>query len=890
MVDLRNYEIKRCDRADKKGGGVAVYHKHSLNIRELSKPLISDSHMNFEYLAIDLTTSNTCITFICFYIPPDSSKCSSTINNVCKIISFFLKTPKPVVLLGDFNLPKISWNSCTVDSSQSSELFLNCCIEHGLTQCINSPTRDHNILDLVLCNPSAISHLITSTVDCPLTYNCDHNLISLTLSLGTYQPKTLPLSSLNFKAANYDLINNKLLHDNWNLPSNTENFQENYDVFLTTLNSSINQYVPKYKNYSKNHQRGRPQHLKTLLKKKLQVYRQMQAGKLTKQDYRAAARNYEKAVNNWHDKVEKNVCESPNKNKFYAYANRKLKNNFSIPPLTDAAGSTITSDTDKAMLLNNTFHASFVTDDKSNFSPVLKNSPPMPFFIISNTDVLNAISKSKDKLSITPEGIPLYFIKRVAKSIVTQLVFLFNNFIRTGFVPTQWKHSIITPIFKKGDRRTPTNYRPIALTSAFCRILESIISKKILDHLLFNDLILANQYGFLPNRSSTHQLLYCLDKWYTSFFTEQINYITYTDIRKAFDTVSHTKLGLVLESYGINLELLQWISNFLSNRNQVVRIQSSFSSSLPILSGVPQGSVLGPLLFIIFINDIILSVKSQHSADFALFADDAKFFSTDPRELQLSLNAFTNATKAYQLSLAPEKCFILPIGKSKLQNSLVTFSVDSFNLPNKSSAQDLGVVIASDLKWEKHISKVYRQASFRSYQIIKCFRTKNIWTYISLYKSYVCPILEYQSQIWSTYLLKDNDKLETIQIRFTKLICRRCNIPFNSYQDRLYKLNILSLKHRRIRSDLIFLYKIINNQSPLSFDSFFQYQDKPYTFRNKTRKILPKHDFKSGLWRGSFFERACKYWNGLNSDVSSAKSLFSFKLKLKSVSYDGLLS
>ena len=478
----------------------------------------------------------------------------------------------------------------------------------------------------------------------------------------------------------------------------------------------------------------------------------MQSKKCTKRDHKAAAQKYEAEVNNWHYRLEKKVCDNPNKNKFYAYTNHKLKNKFSIPPLKNNIGELMTEDADKASLLNESFHACFVRDDGSTFSPVTKHPPDMPLIVISEADVAQAIKKSKDKLSFTPESIPLYFIKRIATSIIKPLTFLFNTSIRTGLIPTQWKHSFITPIFKKGDRQSPSNYRPIALTSGFCRILETIVSSLMLSHLLSNNLILPCQYGFLPNRSSADQLLYCLDEWYTSFFSDKVQYVAYTDIRKAFDSVSHVKLISVLKSYGMQSEALHWIENLLNGRTQVVRLQSSFSTSLPILSGVPQGSVIGPLLFIMYINDITMNVQSLHHVNFALFADDAKLFSTNHQELQLCLNSFYKVAKEYQLSLAPEKCFILPIGKKNLQHSLNIFSIDSSDLPNNNSANDLGITISRDLKWERHINKTFQKASFVTYQIIKSFKSKNIWIYINLFKSYVRPILEYQCQIWSPYL------------------------------------------------------------------------------------------------------------------------------------------
>ncbi len=182
-----------------------------------------------------------------------------------------------------------------------------------------------------------------------------------------------------------------------------------------------------------------------------------------------------------------------------------------------------------------------------------------------------------------------------------------------------------------------------------------------------------------------------------------------------------------MESYGLNTQLLNWIQNFLSNRDQVVKVKSSLSPPLPILSGVPQGSVLGPLLFIIFINDIILQTQSNNNVKIALFADDTKLFSNNPDDLQTCLNSFNLNITQYQLKLAPHKCFVLPIAKkSDRRPKSHSFYIDSTPLVLESSAKDLGVTIHTELKWKNHINKISRQAKIVSYQILKSFRTRNI--------------------------------------------------------------------------------------------------------------------------------------------------------------------
>ena len=219
-----------------------------------------------------------------------------------------------------------------------------------------------------------------------------------------------------------------------------------------------------------------------------------------------------------------------------------------------------------------------------------------------------------------------------------------------------------------------------------------------------------------------------------------------------------------------------------------------------------------------------------------LFADDVKIFSTAPDILQCSLKSFNDWLESMQLTLASEKCFVLNIGKHQDTTSAHNFYLDNKPLSTEIVAKDLGIYITQDLKWEYHINHLFKVGSQISYQIKRSFKTKNIWTLLKLYLTYIRPKLEYNSPVWSPYLKKDIIKLESIQRSFTKFICLRCSIPFSSYQDRLYKLNLKTLEYRRVIFDLIFLFKIIRGETNLKFDDFFLDKNLPYTLRGSKLK------------------------------------------------------
>ena len=317
-----------------------------------------------------------------------------------------------------------------------------------------------------------------------------------------------------------------------------------------------------------------------------------------------------------------------------------MKTRYSIPTLKTADLNIASSDKDKADILNGVFHKVFTVDNNikvnlASFSTY--QLPPMTDVEVAPEDIVKSVNNLKGSLSRTPDNIPAYFLKEIASSILPILAHLLNLTLSTGIIPSQWKKAIITPIYKKGSHDSPYNYRPISLTSVMCRILENIIANKVMDHLLTSNILSEYQFGFIPNRSICLQLLTILNHWFTSL-DQGINVdIVYTDISKAFDTVSHKKLQDVIKSYGILNDVLNWIQTFICNRKQCVCVNNVLSSYLPISSGIPQGSVLGPILFIVYINHLIKFCLPHHSnSGIYLYADDTKVFSVDSTDLQTS--------------------------------------------------------------------------------------------------------------------------------------------------------------------------------------------------------------------------------------------------------------
>ncbi len=489
----------------------------------------------------------------------------------------------------------------------------------------------------------------------------------------------------------------------------------------------------------------------------------------------------------------------------------------------------------------------------------------------------------KDKLTRTPESVPAYFIRRTIHSILHPLVTIFNFCIQYNFVPIQWKSSLIIPVYKKGDRSNVANYRPISLTSTFSRLFESILHVKISSHLLSNSLLSPTQFGFLPQTSTCDQLLVCVHEWLVSVSNGRSVDVVYTDIQKAFDSVSHPKLITIIRSYGICNSVCNWLEEFLTLRSQSVCIGSEVSLSLPVTSGIPQGSVIGPLLFLIFFNNVTDCVDCSFGCrGIKLFADDAKIYDVNQQSLRLSLDRFLSWLHNHQLKIAPSKCFSLSVSKQKDYVPPSLF-IDGSPLLSKWHMRDLGIMISCNLKWKSHIDHIYKKAYTCSYQILKCFKTRNIWTLKKLFICYVRPKVEYNSPVWSPYLQQDIKRIESIQIYFTRSACLRCGIKFTSYEDRLNKLGMISLETRRLHMDLFLMFKIVHGLCGINFHKYFKFNNSTYNLRRNSFQVISIHKSYSrdSLWENNFFNRVVPLWNKLPESIVSAQSLSSFKLRLK---------
>ena len=454
---------------------------------------------------------------------------------------------------------------------------------------------------------------------------------------------------------------------------------------------------------------------------------------------------------------ERKIAKNSGKNRraFFKYVNSKLTVRPEITAIKGDDGQLKENDADICEAIAKYFNTVYLPQSNEEM-PDMQN---MTEAIISSVNITRDMVKDKlEKLNVRkscgPDDIHPHVLQRTASAICVPLTIVFKLSLDSGECPDDWKVANVTPIYKKEDRTDPANYRPVSLTSQVCKVMESLVRAKIIQHLDENNLISEAQHGFREGRSCLTNLLETLEAWTKIIDDGDGIDVAYLDFRKAFDLVSHKHLIHKLTKYGISGQIIEWVKNFLDNRTQRVLIRGTASSYHKVTSGVPKGSVLGPILFLIFINDLPLKVLSPLS----LFADDSKIFTRiidasnadknytniGSEVLQQDLNCVLKWAKKWKMEFNVDKCKIMHIGQN---NPKSTYNMDGKNLEATLSEKDLGVLIDYKLDFGSHIKEIVGRANRMLGMIRVSFACLNIRMFLNLCMASVRPQLEYCVQV-----------------------------------------------------------------------------------------------------------------------------------------------
>nr|pir hypothetical protein C49A1.8 - Caenorhabditis elegans [Caenorhabditis elegans] len=564
---------------------------------------------------------------------------------------------------------------------------------------------------------------------------------------------------------------------------------------------------------------------------------------------------------------------------------KRMKCLKGIPPLIHN-NSTILDDSEKCSIFSQTFMDNFsspqvsTSPQQSVVSPSSANNPNACKYLFEPYIVKQILRKLTPKIGFSLNYVNFYILKHCATPLALPLSLIFTQSFEEAILPDAWKHATVLPIPKKGNPAIPSNYRPISLTDHIARVMEKVICSRI--RIDYRHLISPHQHGFLDYRSCTTSLTRSTSLYHEILKQHNSLDVLFFDFSKAFDQVSHIKLIEKLEHIGIHSNYTRWFESFLTNRSFSLKVNSITSTQkYSVPSGVPQGTVSGPLLFILFINDLLHSIPP--TVHFSCFADDIKLFGHSPSELQAAIDLIANWSKDNQLPLAPAKTALLQLGK---KNSKNVYTVDNITVSPTNSVRDLGLYTDSKLTFKPHINRATSLALLRAKQILKCFSSSSPKFYINMYKTYVSPILEYGSVIYSPPPTSNlSSTLESLLKYFSKRVLQRCNFKYKiknapqthnafskSYENRLKILGISSARSLRLRAQLLLLYKILTGAAHFPKSSDF------VTLANSSRRpMLIK--IKNPKCR-SFFSQVVPIWNSIVRNSSFFLSPSQFLLLL----------
>nr|CAD2180569.1 unnamed protein product [Meloidogyne enterolobii]CAD2180571.1 unnamed protein product [Meloidogyne enterolobii] len=684
------YHVYLCNRSDpknKKGGGVTILIKSNIP----SKKVLSTKNNSFEVIIIEILKPQK-VRLFCVYLPP---KLNKKINNQL-IKCLEENTEKNSIILGDFNMPNIDWNNKHANSYIEAQ-FLESSEVLNYKQYILEPTHiKGSTLDLLLCNSSKLvnNHQIR-----PSFSNSDHYTIFFMLNIEKPRQEKILIRDINEQNLNQlkPLILLSLDHihiyhrvdDKEKFLCNTINeiILSNISVKSVTLNNKI-----KY-----------PPYIRKAIGDKFTAFCTLK--KLSNNNENAKAeynRNCKKVrylIRNYQNTRNSKIMHNPSLLRKYIRNNTKPR--LPIPMLL-YEDKYILNNKEKCHIFGRYFSSLFQNVpiwECPKISPKnIKELNDIDFDIIN---VVTELSKLPNKNS-SFENISYRLLKSFKDILAPDLCEIFRTSLDSGEIPHAWKRSYIIPVFKKGNKEDYTNYRPISLTSPVCRVFEKILAKELLSFLIDNKIISDYQYGFMPKRCTTNQLIYTMEKWYKALLEKSNTDILYIDYKKAFDYVPIDFLLNKLYNYGIRGKLHRWLKNFLKDRTFKVKIGDDYSDEYTINSGVPQGTVIGPLLFIIYINDIVTKIGKEVSI--SMFADDIKLtfcFKKDSEclILQNALNNLLDWNATWGLDISLGKSVVLHLGD---KNPEFNYRINEKSLPKADKVRDLGIIINKKLNFNEY--------------------------------------------------------------------------------------------------------------------------------------------------------------------------------------------
>ena len=889
MIDIQGYQLFRKDRMDKKGGGVAIYVSETIPARQRENL----EHQSLEMLSLEIQSQGKRYILCCCYRPPgaNANQALEFIDNLQLVINNIIyDEPESFFILGDLNDKCIIWD----DEHNGSELgvkLVNLVTSNNLFQVINEPTHiTPNIsstLDLIITDSPG--YIVSSGVGTPIgdPYHC---LIFCKIRCLKMQQKSYSRVIWKYNLGNYESLNDSLATAPWGPMEIFEDIDDAVSYFKQLFIETCKQFIPvKTVTIRPKDEPWITTMVRRYLRKRHRAFKKWKQhpSDLNYNRYcqiRIQTEEVkEKAKNDYHIKLSNKLCNPDTSVKDYwkltkAIYGSKVKSGIPSLIMNNVVYS---SAQDKCKIFNNHFAKKAALPNQLPHLPEFTKLTHDTFdnLYISVDDVAKVMKDLDISKATGPDGISNTLLKRTANSISTPLCRIFNLSIASGKFPTEWKEANLSPIFKANNKQDTNNYRPISLLSNIGKILERLVFVKLYDYCMRNDLLTWRNSAYKARDSTVNQLIYIVHKIYEALANGTDVCFVSLDASAAFDRVWHEGLIFKLKQFGIKGKMLNWFIDYLSNRKQRVVIEGHHSEWTYIKSGVPQGSILGPLLFLIYTNDIVDNIDSG----ILLFADDTCLLepllegNISISKLNKDLETLSQWAKQWLVKFNPTKTKYLIFSKKLEHNTYNDLYLEGKALEKVDTHRHLGLIMNSRLTWDNHINHICTEAGKRLSIIKRLSNCIAPLTKIHIYKSFIRPVLEYGSVIFDSCSISLAEKIECVQKQATVASLRAYSNT--SYNSLLYECGLIKLSNRRMQAKLILFYKIVQNITPDYLNSLLPNEaGNEYNLRNSNNIKLPK--ITKNYFLKSFFPSTIRAWNKLADNICDVVKIEHFKVNL----------
>jgi len=881
----------RSDRQGR-GGGTLIYVKCTLSV--IRCPELETGPNECTWL--ELLVQGKKLYFGVYYRPPGQSAQDKDTFLECfqnTLDTIYSKQPFAIICTGDFNDRCSSWTDDHVNSELGMRLR-DLISYNNMFQLITDPTHTtdtcKSLLDLIFTDSPAF-FIEVGTGEAI----ADHLLIFGKIDLHPKTSGNHTRTVWHYRHANYDDLNDELSGIDWYTSfNNLPNIDSMVDYMTTNIKAAAMRHIP-YKKIRIN-TKDKPwmtANIKHLLRLRNRWNR----------NYNKNPTAYNKSIRNEHRKLVKQEIQqakdrhfqrqsdligesSHNPKRYWSLVKSLMGNkvNRCIPTLTQ--GDTyFCSAQDKAEHLNDYFASQTKLDIPNNFSlPQFSylTDHRLEQITIRNHETLKALKDLNTNKATGPDEIGNMILKNISQSIYKPLTTLLNKSLEAGIFPNQWKRANVVPVHKKSDRSSASNYRPISLLPNLSKVFERVVFNRLYEYLDKNKLLTTLNSGFKKRDGTINQLVNIVDKIYKALDNHQDVCMVFLDISKAFDKVFHQGLLHKMRQLGIDGKLLKWLCSYLSDRKQRVSLEGKCSQWQVLGAGVPQGSILGPLLFLIFVNDIVYDIQS----DINLFADDTSLLKAilDPvncfKIISDDLSRLSTWAKQWLVTFNASKTVYMILSLKRKIPNYPPLIFNNTTLEKVESHTHLGMTFNTMMTWHDHINRIIKKAH-RTLNVIKRIQHLVPRTILErLYKTLVLPIIEYGNIIYDNTTVELSDKLEKTQ-KYAAVLCTGA-YRLTGYNSLLKELGWENLQTRRIFHRLTLLYKMQNNLVPTYLVNLLPQttaQRTTYNLRNPTNITLPKTRTKRA---GKFFiPKTISEWNLLTQSCKESPSLPIFKARLK---------